>query len=282
MRRIELVVLGLAVVGLAATARPASAVMINLSISGTDAIFLAGRTDVVIPPAGMPWTGPGSHLIRHNLPTPEELTESLPPFILVSAGDIIRVLNPAIGGISFYNGIGDPMYGPEGNGVDGSNLSGLDGISGYKGPQGPLTGVFLTDVPPSSGPAPATLDFTAGGLGTDFASLSPELGQVFYIGDGVTSGGQFQTFVAPAGATRLYLGVPDGFGFVGAPGAYDDNDGAYRVTIGINELPGEEPSDGDVRDDPPPPNETPEPSTLLLGAVGLAGAVATWRRRNRG
>jgi len=84
-----------------------------------------------------------------------------------------------------------------------------DGISGYIGPQGPLVGVFLSNAVPSSG-APAALDFSSGGFGTDFATLSPLLGQVFYIGDGKTSGGIFQTFTAPAGATRLFLGIPDG------------------------------------------------------------------------
>jgi len=39
-----------------------------------------------------------------------------------------------------------------GNGVSGSSLTALDGISGYIGPQGPLTGVFLDNLIPSSGP----------------------------------------------------------------------------------------------------------------------------------
>ncbi|MFN5768656.1 MAG: PEP-CTERM sorting domain-containing protein, partial [Pirellulaceae bacterium] len=59
----------------------------------------------------------------------------------------------------------------------------------------------------------------------------------FYIGDGITSAGVIQTFYAPAGATRLFLGIPDGFGFGGAPGAYDDNDGSYGIRLGINEVP---------------------------------------------
>jgi hypothetical protein len=96
--------------------------------------------------------------------------------------------------------------------------------------------VFLSNAIPSSGPPP-TLDFSPSGLGIDFLTLSPLLGHVFYIGDGVTSGAVFQEFIAPAGATRLFLGIPDGFGFVGAPGAYDDNDGAYLVRIGVNEIP---------------------------------------------
>ena len=209
--------------------------VISVTIDGSDAIFLAGRTDVVIPPASDPWNT-GTFLIRHSGSTPEEIQETLPPVFSVTAGDVIRALDPAVGGISFFNGFGAPFYGPGGNGLSGSDLTALGGISGYLGPQGPLVGVFLDDSIPSSG-APARLDFTAGGLGIDFATLTPGLGQVFYIGDGKTTSGDFQTFIAPTNATRLALGIPDGFGFVGAPGAYDDNDGSYSIRLGINEIP---------------------------------------------
>jgi len=245
------------VVTLAGTARADG--VYDVTIDGSDAIFLAGRTDVTIPPASE-WWGTGTYLLRHSWATPEEIQETLPPTIGVEAGDIIRVLDPAVGGVSFHNGYGDPYYGPGGNGAGGSNLDGLGGISGYSGPQGPLVGVFLDDSIPSDGPAPATLDFSPSGLGTDFTSLSPELGQVFYIGDGMT-GGTFQEFIAPEGATRLALGIPDGFGFVGYPGAYDDNDGAYDVRIGVNEFP-----------------TVPAPGAVLLGALG-AGLVGWLRRR---
>lgn len=232
----------------------AFATVIDVNIDGSDAIFLAGRTDLVIPDAGDPWNT-GTHLIRHSTPTPEEIQETLPPWVDVSGGDVIRALDPAVGGVSFYNGYGDPYFGPSGNGLGGSNLTSLDGISGYIGPQGPLAGVFLDDNIPL-GAAPGTLDFTLSGLGIDFLTLTPELGQVFYIGDGITSGGDFQQFISPTGATRLFLGIPDGFGFVGSPGAYDDNDGSYRITIGINEIP-----------------TIPEPGSIALMGVGIIGLL---------
>ena len=241
----------------------ASAAIIDVTVDGPDAIFLAGRTDLSIPLASEPWNT-GTHLIRHGGATPEEARETLPPVISVAAGDVIRVADPAVGGVNFFNGFGPPFFGPGGNGLEGSNLTPLDGISGYIGPQGPLAGVFLDDSIPSSGPAPVTLDFSTGGIGIDFVSLDPLLGQVFYIGDGVTSGGVFQTFIAPTGATRLFLGIPDGFGFVGAPGAYDDNDGSYRVRIGINEIP-----------------TIPEPGTYGLLLAGLALLFFSARRPKR-
>jgi hypothetical protein len=241
----------------ALAAGSAQAASYTVSIDGGDAIWLAGRTDLVIPAAGVLWPG---GLGRHPV-TPEMIQETLPPIIAVSAGDVVRALDPAVGGISFFGGFGGTMFGPGGNTPAGSSLSAFGGISSYLGPQGPLVGVFLNDDVPN-GVAPAGLDFRPEGLGIDFASLSPALGQVFYIGDGKTSGGEFQSFVAPGGATRLALGIPDGFGFVSAPGWYDDNDGGYRVRIGVNEVPA-----------------IPEPGTYALMALGLASLSLVARRR---
>jgi hypothetical protein len=256
--RTTMLLLAAAASALFAAASPAATY--DITIKGSDAIFLAGRTDVTIPDASQPWTT-GTHLERHPSPTPEEIKETLPPSISIAAGDVIRVLDPAVGGINFFNGLGPPFFGPAGNGSSGSNLLALDGISGYIGPQGALSGVFLSNAIPSSGPAPATLDFTPGGLGTSQPTLSPLLNQVFYIGDG-SAGGSFKQFIAPAGATRLFLGIPDGFGFTGPPGAYDDNDGAYRIVIGVNQVP------------------APEPQTYAMMALGfvLLSGIARCRR----
>lgn len=194
-------------------------------IDDTDAIYLAGRTDITVPPAADPWT----FLLRHVNPTPEEALETHPDYVPVISGLVIQAAAPATGGINYFNGFGPPFFAPDGNGTSGSDLLAIDGISGYKGPEGPLAGVFLDDNIPDTGPAPATIDFTGAGLGTDFLSLSPELGQVFFIGDGFDSFAVAQSFVAPVGATRLYLGIPDGWNFDGSPGYYDDNDGAFFI-----------------------------------------------------
>ena len=242
----------------------AHATVIETVLDGSDAIWLAGRTDLVIPPANEPWPG---GLLRHGGPTPEEILETLPPGFAASAGDVIRVLDPASGGISFFNGTGGTVYGPDGNGVPGSSsILSFGGISGYLGTQGALVGVFLgADVP--NGPAPATLDFSSMGLGTDFLTLSPDIGQVFYIGNGVTTGDVFQEFIAPTGTTRVFFGVTDAFGFNGAPGAFDDNDGAYRIRIGINEDPRN------------PPTGVPAPAGLGLLGIALLGAGLMRRMR---
>lgn len=250
----------LGVIGIAVLPSHASSGQIfNVTIHGSDAIFLAGRSDVVIPLASEPWLGPGTRLRRHTNPTPEEIQETLPEFIAVKAGDEIQVQDPAVGGVNFLNGFGPPYFGPSGNGASGSAVESLDGISGYRGPEGPLTGVFLDDSLPSLGPAPEILDFTLAGLGTNFTTLSPSLQQVFYIGDGVTSSGEFQSFIAPAGATRLFLGIPDGFFFDGAPGAYDDNDGSYQINVDVISIP--------------------EPSSVAILSVGSIALMLTVGRR---
>jgi hypothetical protein len=210
----------------------ANAVIIQTDVKGSDAIWLAGRTDLDIPATVDPWP---DGLVRHEVTTPEEIKETLPPGFAVNEGDVIKVLNPASGGISFVLGFGGRIFNPDGSDAAGSSIIGsFGGISGYIATKGGLVGVFLNDEIPN-GEAPATLDFSNSGLGINFTTLSPELGQLFFIGDGVTSNNVAQEFTAPAGATRLFLGVPDSFGFNGMPAAYDDNDGTYTIRFGINE-----------------------------------------------
>lgn len=111
----------------------------------------------------------------------------------------------------------------------------------------PLAGVFLTDSAPG-GTAPPTLDFSSAGLGMDFLTLAPAIGQVFFIGDGQTSGSVTQTFITPSGATRLYLGIPDTVNGLGYPGGYGDNAGSFNVVV----------------------TPVPEPATAVLSAALLA------------
>jgi hypothetical protein len=107
-----------------------------------------------------------------------------------------------------------------------------DGISGIRDNRAGfyLVGVFLADAEPHD-PAPGALNFSRH---HNFSSLSPQLGVVFFIGDGHTYHGQVQTFDVPDGASRLYLGLADACGGFGLTGCYGTNLGSLvaRFTLG--------------------------------------------------
>jgi hypothetical protein len=93
-----------------------------------------------------------------------------------------------------------------------------------------LVGVFLGKDKPGK-PTPPRLNFSKSKLGTNFKKLAPELDQTFFIGTGRTKSGDLHKYKVPKHATRLYLGIADGYGFGGDPGYYDDNGGKYRVKV---------------------------------------------------
>ena len=97
----------------------------------------------------------------------------------------------------------------------------------------PLVGIFLEDSLPTSAPPPLQFyitDSSQGGIPTNFTTLSPLIGQVFFIGDGLTGtgSGTFQKFIVPPTATSLYLGFIDTNG-AGRPSEYSDNIGWMEV-----------------------------------------------------
>lgn len=148
---------------------------------------------------------------------------------------------------------GSGLFGPDGNpNVRQNDPTGVGGLSGLLGDSNfPLAGVFTDDNVPLP-PAPPTLDFTGH---QDFASLSPLLRQVFYIGDGLTGtgSGAVQVFYPPVTATHLYLGFLDN--------QYGDNSGELSATIRVTNLP--------------------EPGSLLLGVIGTLVLIATLAARRR-
>jgi hypothetical protein len=110
-----------------------------------------------------------------------------------------------------------------------------------------LLGVFLGDASPTGGVTPAQMSFFDSGLG--FAWLAPQIGQIFFIGDGLTSDsngpspgtGNSQAFIVPAGATRLFFGTCDGVGWYNNTGIFTVDVtatprgcGDPAATLGIN------------------------------------------------
>jgi hypothetical protein len=154
------------------------------------------------------------------------------------------------GWVSHVGATTDPGVGPDGSTMFTSGPWGT-GIGGYTAPINALMGVFLDNSQPMD-PAPASLNFNT--IGTDFAMLAPGLRQIFFIGDGEANG-MAQHFVIPTGATRLYLGSSDGFGWY-------NNSGTFRVTIDYASA------------------AIPEPSTDLLAVAGLLGVAAARRFRS--
>jgi len=133
-----------------------------------------------------------------------------------------------------------------------------DGISLADLPAGALVGVFLAAGGPS-GATPSDLNFTGtGGIGTAFASLSPDLDQLFFIGDGLTGTGtgSTQQFVAPTGATMLYLAVSD------SVGASTGNSGSITADVSSSAA-----------------SPVPEPGTLSLVGLGLTGLIGAAKRK---
>jgi hypothetical protein len=152
-----------------------------------------------------------------------------------------------------------PNIPPDGGG-SGMNVVGANGLSGLIGNAHiPFVGVFTAETDPFGSSAPSSLSFDAGSPG----SPPLELQQVFYIGDGKSGfndgAGTTLSFMAPAGATRLYLGVIDAFGFNAVTGYYADNNGAFTANVSLSAVP------------------LPAAVWLLGGALGGLGAI---RRRS--
>lgn len=154
---------------------------------------------------------------------------------------------------------------PAGNNPDGDSAGSMtnygDGISAPMFVRfNALYGVFLGGASPTGTVTPSRLNFSSG---LDFTDLMPDLGQIFFIGDGLTSdtnagdfSGTRQSFNVPVGATRLFLGTGDGFGWFNNSGSFD---------VSINVVP-----DG---------TPVPLPPSLALVGLGLV-LLATRRRRH--
>ncbi|CAG0962749.1 hypothetical protein PHYC_00816 [Phycisphaerales bacterium] len=116
--------------------------------------------------------------------------------------------------------LGGNSYPPDGEANVTFHAAGAEnGIASITAPAGSLIGVFLDDSQPDSTPAPPALDFSEPTSQNLFVYW-PRLKQPFFIGDGNTASGAAQAFIAPAGATRLWLGVMDSNDWVNNAGEF--------------------------------------------------------------
>ncbi len=151
----------------------------------------------------------------------------LPFQVAVPTGTVNVTFSHVAGNVSFALGVSN---GPDGYRGLNMNISATGGISGLMDTHRYfyLVGVFLDGGQPTS--PPSTLNFTKD---HSFQSLAPVLGQVFFVGDGLTGRGkgENQDFAVPGGATTLYLGFADAPDGQGPPGAYQDNTGSLSGNI---------------------------------------------------
>jgi hypothetical protein len=186
------------------------------------------------------------------------------PFLITLNPGTGRVLtfSSVTGTASFCVGGACATPSPDGPAIGGTNLTSAGSISGILAPtSGFLAGVFLGPSLPAG--APPSMDFNT--ITTDFLSIAPLLGHTFFIGDGRTSLNVMQQFLIPDGATRLYLGVADGFNFFGPPDFYEDNAGGYTANYSVS---------GAI-------TAVPEPASFILTATGLGVLLVMNRRRRK-
>jgi hypothetical protein len=175
--------------------------------------------DLAGPVGGHAWDG-------ENYSSPQTVT------IPITPGSLIRVSN--VSGTGQYDFTGSWSDGNANGSYDGSTEGIYDdaaangvsehGIADVYMPLDSMNAVFLGSGLPDSTPAPSTvLDFSTQAA-RDYSTLSPQLKQPFYVGTGQTSGGSQQTVVVPKGATRLFIGMMDGW-------EWSNNAGGYNATI---------------------------------------------------
>jgi Flp pilus assembly protein TadG len=206
--------------------------LIGISSTSIDksAIASLGKvTESTVPAAASPWLAgmPTGSTIPNTggNPTPAYAGINSPPEIATTGGTNIRFA--AVGGnTSWISTSGDGSESSAGAGGDTTFIAAqaeVNGINTTKAPLNAMMGIFLDNTEPDMSAPAAQLDFSTA-QSRDFTTLSPGLKQVFYIGTGVNSSGQLQTFVAPPGATRLFLGTMDEEGW------WWDNVGSLNFT----------------------------------------------------
>lgn len=178
-----------------------------ISVSGQANIFGAG-SDTAPGPGGE-----GGGLVPPSWELPEGIRVVTFPTVTGKVSPMEALVDPG------------PAGGDQQGATDITSYGGISGIVDRRNGMF-LVGVFLTDAAPSP-PAPRRLDFTRR---ERFRTLSPQIAQTFFIGDGTD-----RSVRIPPGATRLFLGFADAYSgghfYQGEPGFYDNNGGRLCVAV---------------------------------------------------
>lgn len=211
----------------------------NHACAGTVSVFVPGYANPYL--AGMP---NGSNASNGDI-APNQSP------VLVTEMNVNQAtyLSFSTTGSASYNS--STFYGPDGGFL--FTRGAENGISGIRVTASALIGVFLDSQLPTTTPAPSDLNFEF--LTRDFLTLSPELKQVFFIGDGMTSSSVTQKFYVPNGATRLFLGTADGTQWVNNGGGFNTEITSFSQA------------------------EVPEPTSMAIFALGSLGIALRSRFR---
>jgi hypothetical protein len=156
------------------------------------------------------------------------------------------------------------VHGPDGdNGKDfghGTDIPAANGISGVKHATQTLfvAGVFVGSSKPDQ---TGQVDLSNG---NNELVQAPQLGQVFFIGDGHTASGKLQKIEIPQGAKTMYVGFVDASSFVGPFCCYDDNPGKLKATYEFSSARAQGqalPTVATTTSTPPPPSSPPVSAT---------------------
>jgi hypothetical protein len=214
-----------------------ASLVMSPSMAGAAYYNVPGTSDLWL--AGMPNGSNASY---------EDFAPGQSPVLVtgISAGQVLTfTVTGSVSNTPYASGLT-----PDGGGIIWHDTHAENGISDIHAPINSLIGVFLDSTKPSLSAAPTALDFSS--ISLNFTTLSPELKQVFFIGNGSTGTGNVQTFIAPTGATRLYLGTMDGY-------QWWNNTGSFEVQV----------------------NAVPLPAGILLLGPGLAGLAVVRRKMSK-
>ncbi len=184
-----------------------------------------------VPATSCPWLAGAANGTSANVGNPHNNPDYAPAACPKLMSGVPLTAGQALQFDSINGGAGnDPAmasFTPDGNPNDvQGNWSGAEnGLSNMLCPLNSVVGVFLDDnVPSTQGSPPATLDFSTS-TNRDFTTLSPQIRQIFFIGDGLKNDGTTkQGFIVPNGATRLYIGTMDGW-------EWNNNYGSFTTTV---------------------------------------------------
>jgi hypothetical protein len=183
-----------------------------------------------------------------------------PPSIDVSSDSILTF--SVTGGTTNASG-SEPIEPPDGGNLVSAYYGARGAISSWRLPISSLAGVFLG---PTLGSAPS--EYTGSLSAT---TIAPPLGQVFFIGDGLTGheSGATQDFDVPSGATTLFLVDIDGQ-------EWSDNGGKFDVIVTPAPVPTPTPTPTGT----PTPMPTPTPISTLpptspQNPIGTSGPTPT-------